>query len=493
MNVLLVNPNCGFQTYIKSAPLGLLSIATYLKERGHCVRMYDRKIEKLSPAKAVRGFRPDAVGVCVASVADIHDGIRISRWFRNRGIPVIWGGQFASLVPDMILREGGADYVVIGEGEITFFELVRALENKGGFAQVKGLAYLEAGETRRTPPREFADLADMPVIDWSFIDPPKYIFPDAAISRRKMLCLYASKGCPGRCAFCYNKDFHRSTCRKRPNEYVIGEMEELAAKYGIDGVYFVDDDMFGDNQGVRDFCERLRDKNLDVKWRCFTQVSRYSREELRLMHDAGCREIYVGVESGSPETLRRVHKRVNLNTIEQSIQNCYDAGIATTCGFVLGIPGETEEQLRESVRLMKIFDSKAIRMQILMHFPFPGSETYNQLVDAGRLDPPKTLREWGKYKIRADIFDNEFNVPARDMHVIQAYFYWREFFRKPSENARRETARNTFNTLMHNIFQQNFSNMIKFILSSAKYFITMAWYAHAYPGVLKKYGLGEQV
>ena len=491
MNVLLVNPNCGFQTYIKSAPLGLLSIATYLKERGHCVRMYDRKIEKLSPAKAVRGFRPDAVGVSVASVADIHDGIKISRWFRRRGIPVVWGGQFSSLVPDMILREGSADYVVIEEGETTFSELLRAIENKDGFAQVKGLAYLEAGETRRTPTREFADLADMPVIDWSFIDPEKYFFPDAELGCRKVLCLYSSKGCSGRCAFCYNKEFHHSTCRKRPNEYVISEMEELATKHGMDGVFFVDDDMFGEkSQGdLRDFCERLRDLGLNVRWRCFTRATGLSREELQLMYEAGCRRFFCGVESGSPEILKRMRKRDDLAKLEGAVRDCNDAGIATTCGFVLGFPGETEEQLRETACLMKRLDSYPNRLQILMHFPFPGSDTYNELVESGRLDPPKTLHEWGKYKLREDIFDNEFNVPARDMHVLQAYFGWRGVFRKADEHAKRETARSTLGSSLHGIFQQNFFTMIKFIFSSAKYFLTIAWYAHAYPGVLKKYGL----
>jgi len=491
MNVLLVNPNCGFQTYIKSAPLGLLSIATYLKERDLNVRMYDRKIEKLSPEKAVRGFQPDAVGVSVASVADIHDGVRISRWFRKRGIPVIWGGQFSSLVPEMILRECRADYVVIEEGEITFYELMQALKQKGDTAQIKGIAYLkDSGEMCNTPARGFADLRNMPVIDWSFIEPEKYFIPDPEIGSRKVLCLYSSKGCSGRCAFCYNKEFHHSQCRKRPNEYVISEIEELATKHGMDGVFFVDDDMFGDNQGdMRDFCRRLQEKNLNVRWRCFTRATRLSREELGLIYDAGCRRVFVGVESGSPEILKRMRKRDDLAKIEGAIRNCNEAGIAATCGFVLGFPGETEAQLRETARLMKRLDTYPNRLQILMHFPFPGSDTYNELVGSGWLDPPKSLHEWGKYKLREDIFDNEFNVPARDMHVLQAYFGWRGFFRRPEKHAKRETARSTFGSSMRNIFQQNFFHMIKFIFSSAKYFITIAWYAHAYPGIRKKYEL----
>jgi len=423
-------------------------------------------------------------------VADINDGLRVSRRLRRLGIPVIWGGQFSSLVPEMILREGAADYVIIGEGEFTFLELMQALENRGGFAQVKGLAYLESGALRLTPAREHADLADMPVIDWSLIDPPKYFFPDAELGRKKVLCLYSSKGCSGRCAFCYNKDFHHSKCRKRPNEYVLREMEELSKKHGMDGVFFVDDDMFGEKspEELRGFCESLRDLELGINWRCFTRATRLSREELELLHSAGCRRFFCGVESGSPEILWRMRKRDDLARLEGSIRDCNEAGIAVTCGFVLGFPGETQAQLRETAQLMKRLDARPNRLQILMHFPFPGSDTYNELVEGGRLDPPKTLREWGKYKLREDIFDNEFNVPARDMHVLQAYFGWRGVFRK-DERAKRETARSTLGSSLQGIFRQNFFTMIKFIFSSTKYFLTIAWYAHAWPGIRKKYGL----
>jgi len=493
MNVLLVKPSCGCESQVKSAPLGLLSIASYLKERGCCVHIYDRIMEKRSPEEAARAFWPDAVGVSVASTADVHDGVKVSRWFRKKGIPVIWGGQFASLVPEMVLKEGRADYVVMEEGEITFHELLRAIETKSGLAEVEGIAYLgQSGAVCRTPAREFADLADFPAIDWSLINPAEYFFPDTETGSEKMLCLYSSKGCPGHCAFCYNRLFHHSKHRKRPSGQVLAEMKELAEQYGMDGVYFVDDDMFGGNKSdLRDFCEQLRSLGLNVVWRCFANIGRLSSEDFRLMYEAGCRKIFCGLESGSPETLKCMRKTLNIATLENDVRSCHEAGIWTECSFVLGFPGETEGQLRDTVRLLLRLEPNLTKFQILMYFPVPGTEKYIQLVEAGRLTPPRTLREWGRHGAQEDMFDNFSDVPTRDLRVVQAHFYWKMFTRKTNETgaARRKAVRRAFISLLRKISRQNFFNMFKFTLSSAKLFLTIAWYSHAYPGVRRKYGI----
>ena len=496
MNVMLVNPNCGFQTYMKSAPLGLLSIATYLKQRGCDVRLYDRKIEMLSPEKATACFWPDAVGVCVGATADVRDGIKISKWFHERGVTVIWGGQFASIIPELVLREGYADYVAIGEGEVTFHELLQAVGGKGEVAGVNGLAYLESGEMHLTAARQATNLADFPVIDNSFVDVPKYFFTHVEISRERVLCIYASKGCPGSCTFCYNTGFHRSTCRNRPVDFVLREIEELATNYGMNGIFFVDDDMFGANKNdMLEFCRRLRDLNrdlsLDITWRCFARAAQYSREELQLLYDAGCRRIFCGVESGSQQELERMNKGVNLEDIENAMRMCHEVGIATASSFVLGFTDETEAQLMETVRVLKRFESPMNWYQISKYFPLPGSAMWNQLVAAGRLVPPKTLYEWGKFKLQEDIFGNFCHVPTRDLHVVQAHFYWKSFFRKTSEKGRvkREVAISAIRSGLRNILRQNLINMTRYAFSSGLFFLKITWYAHAYPGVRKKYEL----
>ena len=488
MNILLVNANGGFRPSTQPASLGLLSIGTYLKERGYHVRVYDRTIEKTSLKKVLLGFQPDAVGVSVSSMRHLEDGIAVSRRLREMGIPVVWGGHMATFASELVLLEGCADYVVMGEGEITFHKLLQAIEKKLETAQIRGLVYLDAsGRVYRTPEREHADLADFPVIDWSLIDPRKCFSPHICCS--KMTMIYGAKGCPGQCAFCFNKGFHHCKYRKRPNEYVIKEIKELATKYGMDGFEFVDE-MFGvDKAELYDFCDRLRALNLNLVWGCATRLGHLTREDLQYMYDSGFRWIFYGVESGSPEMLKRIRKGINLATIDRDFQYCNEIGIYALSGFIVGLPDETEEQLRDSVRLMLRLNADACN--ITMFNPVPGSELYDYLVETGRLTPLQTLKEGGGPLWTSGMEVNYSNIPMRDLHVIQSFFLWRTFWRKniAKDSARYAFALKTIGESLRQIMKQGFFYMIKYAFSSAKIFLSIAWYTYAYPGVRKKYGL----
>ena len=490
MNVLLINPRIGILAFPPTAPLGLLSIATYLKERSFRVRLYDRNTEKASLENVLESFRPDAAGISVISMMHVSDGADVSDTLRKLGIPVVWGGAMATTMAELILREGAADYVVEGEGEITFHELIRALEAKQEPSQVKGIAYLDgAGVLCHTPDREFADLADLPVLDWSFIDPEKHFSP--YMGCKKMMHLYCSKGCTGRCSFCINEGFHRCTYRKRPNAYVVREIEELAVKHGMDGVTFTDE-LFGVHKGdLYDLCDRLRALNLHVVWSCQTRIGHLKREDLQYMYDAGLRELYYGVESGSPETLKRMHKSIDLSGLDRELQDCREIGIFALCGFIIGFPDETEAQLRDTVRMMLNIDAGQARAN--MFYPIPGCELYDALVDSGRLIPISTLKAWTRNGSSIVVGQpaNYSHVPSRDLSVIQAFFHWRFFFDKRfGKNARVSSIvlRGILSTFAV-AWKKGGFRMCGDALASLRIFLTVAWYNFAYPGIRKKYGL----
>jgi len=491
MNVLLINPNNNeFTANLKSAPLGLLSIATYIKERGSHVRIYDRNTEKTSLEKAVAAFQPDAVGISVPSYLHIRDSIKISHWLRGKGFPVIWGGHIAFDLPEMVLREGCADYVVPGEGEITFHELLRAIEKKQPATQVKGVAYLDdAGAFCRTTEREFADLAAFPPIDWTLVDPRKYFTPHVHAS--KMLYLYCSKGCPGRCAFCINEAYYQCKYRKRPNAHVISELRVLVEEYGLNGVNF-SDEMFGANKAeLYDLCDQLRE--FQIFWGCQTRLGHLKREDLQYMYDAGCRWIYFGVESGSPEMLRRIHKGIDLTKIDQDFAYCRDIGIVALCGFILGFPDETQEQLRDTVRLALHLESSACRFTYFL--PFLGSEFYQYLKDNGRLTPPQSLREVSAaYSMFGKMPANFSHVPMRDLQVVQACFLWQTLAstKLPKGSTWYQYVFGMVLSLFENLFAQGILAAFRILLSPVQLFFSTAWYRFAYPGIRKKYGLHKR-
>ncbi|MCL2494339.1 MAG: B12-binding domain-containing radical SAM protein [Oscillospiraceae bacterium] len=488
MNVLLVNPNIGFQPSTQPAPLGLLSIGTYLKQRGCHVRLYDRNVDKMSLEKVLQAFQPDAAGVSVISTKALDDGAGVSCKLRALGIPVIWGGQMASAVPELILRQGIADYVVIGEGEVSFYALLQAIEQKQDMAQVDGVAYLDAaGSACRTPERPFAELAEFPVTDWSLADPRKYMRSHMCCS--KMMFLYLSKGCPCQCTFCSNESFHHCKYRKRPNGHVLAEIKELATKYGLNGVEFADE-LFGVNKReLYEFCDSLREMKLDFVWGCSTRLSHLKREDLQYMYDAGCRWIFYGVESGSPDMLKRIKKGIDPEIIGKEFAICGELGIAAYAGFIIGLPDETEDQLRATVQLMLALGTTFINT--LMFYPIPGSALYNELVGRKRLVPPETLRDLGTFSLFEKKTVNYSNVPTRDLYVVQSCFHWRGFFGKNSAKnmKKHEFAQKTIVSSLRQITKQGILNMVKYLFSSARMFLMIAWYANAYPGIRRKYGL----
>jgi len=491
MNVMLMIPNYGFLPSTQPAPLGLLSIGSYLKERGFHVRIYDRSIDKKPLEKVIQEFRPDAVGVSMISTLPLADGAAVSRRIRALGIPVVWGGQMASAAPELVLREGVADYVVVGEGEITFHELLRAIEQKSDVTQIKGIVYQdETGAICRKPEREFANLADFPITDWSIIDPPNYFRSHMCCT--KMFYLYCSKGCPCRCTFCSNESFHHCKYRKRPNEHVLAEIKELATKYGLNGVEFADE-LFGVNKReLYEFCDNLRDLHLNVAWGCSTRLNHLRREDLQYMYDSGCRWIFYGVESGSPEMLKRVRKEIDHANIDQEFRNCSEIGIAAIAGFIIGLPDETEGQLLQTVRLMQRLETNFINT--LMFYPIPGSALYQELVSKKRLAPPETLRDLGAFSLFQQKSGNYSSVPKRELHVVQSYFHWKGFFGKNSAKSmkRHEFARKTIVSSLRHISKQGFFNIFRYLFSSATMFLKIAWYVFAYPGIRKKYELGRR-
>ena len=234
MKVLLFNAisNCVKEKSV--IPLGLLSIATYLTENGHTVRIADRTVERSGVNKNIKSFSPDIVGISVISSKSFDDGMKISRIVRKHNIPVVWGGLTPSFIPEIILKSGIVDFVVMGEGEITLLALINAITQRTPFCEVDGLAFIGNGVITVNEERAPIDLAQLPAIDFSFVDPGKYIVTN--VSNKKVLHTYSSKGCPCQCTYCYNPAFCKRVWRARPPEHFLSEFSYLLYNFDIDSI-----------------------------------------------------------------------------------------------------------------------------------------------------------------------------------------------------------------------------------------------------------------
>ncbi len=468
-------------------PLGLLSIATYLQANGHTVKILDRTIRTTDFVKELNAFRPDAVGVSVISMKSFADAERVSLAAKRFGAAVIWGGMFASLDPAFIFKNIDIDFVSISEGEATWLEVVGALASGGELRSVPGLCYADNGAVVYTPERPFIDLSILPPIDFTLVDVEKYL--GTMYGCKKTALLYMAKGCIGNCSFCFNKTFHRQCYRMRPVETFLQEVRFLIEHYGVDCIYFADELWCRNREEMRYQCDAFRNSGLDFKWGVQTRVGIFDADDFRYMKDSGCLWIDFGIETGSREMMKRIHKGIPYDRIAQTFHDCAEAGIITLANFIIGFPDETEAQLRDTVQMAK--DIEATQKTFFFYMPGPGSPLYEELVADGRYVPPKNFKEYTRVKFFYSPKPNFSQVPTKELKAIRAYFLWKGFSRKFfSEEARSyDIAKKDVLDVLKQFRGHGLKFAWQLFWISAYEFSDIFFCAHCFPRVLRKYGL----
>lgn len=494
MRVLLINPAPQFYsgTASASAPLGLLSIATYLNKNGHTAAIYDRTIKHISLKKELNRFSPDIIGISLISFKPIKDALEIAAECNKRGLPIVWGGQMSSLLVDTVLDTGTADYISIGEGEATWLDLLNTLSTGGDAHKVAGLAFRENGETVYTAQREFMDLSTLPIIDWSLVDPEEYF--QATFGCKKMMYICSSRGCFGNCTFCINETFNRCTYRRRPVKDVTDEIEYLVRKHSLDGVYFAAELFCKHKKEVYELCEERRRRGLTYVWGCQTRIGIFSEEDFQYMYDNGCRWMFFGVESGSEEVLRSIRKSINLELVRPTSEACAKAGITSIFSFIVGHVDETEEDLRKTVSLALSLKNAMYSFSCLA--PCPGSQ---MLVDVERdrnYVPPKRLIDYTKVKYIDRPEPNFSKLPAKDITVVRDWFQWQSFISPPKKTKEEESQLFAFKVLADTL-RTAFSNgpigFVRYSVSAAAKGISTFVNAYFYPEIRKRYGLYRNI
>jgi anaerobic magnesium-protoporphyrin IX monomethyl ester cyclase len=487
MKVLFIVPSTGYYSRALSNPLGVLSIATYLKNNGYDVKVHDRNVKKANIHKLIDSFNPDVVGVSVMSSRCLKDALAVSKAVKNYGGMVVWGGQLPTMNTDICFQCDAIDYIVMGEGEITWLEFIRKIEIDDLPDSIDGIAYKKYGKIVVTKCREFADLKDLPNIDWSLVNPAHYY--QKYIHSDKMLWLYSSKGCPCNCSFCGNREYHKCIRRKRPVDMVIEEIENLIADYNMDAVYFTDELWCINKDEGCEFCQKVKDCGLNFIWGVQARIGQFSRDNFQTLYDSNCRWILFGVESGSRSMMERIHKGISIDDVEETVKNCIEVGITPITAFIIGFPGETEEELQETVNLIMRIKSKLIT--VYHFFPTPGSDIQKELVEMGLYKEPKNLNECMKTIATETLRNNFSNIPSKDLRVIRCFFHWLGFIGKDSINQGGAFAfgRQAISDMFSVITKKGMLYFLVGAYTAAKEFLYVFWHVVAYPRVRKKYGL----
>jgi len=362
-------------------PLGLGYLAAVLEQNQHQVRIFDFSLDSSSSLESdvqqVTAFNPHLVGL-TAMTSVYHSALETATLLKAYlGRPIVLGGPHATMCPERILTESPViDFIVRGEGEMTILELVDALSSNRELGSVNGLTYRRRGEIVSNPDRELiADLDALPFPARHLFDLKRYglCTPEG----QPMVTILSSRGCPYNCSYCF-KGIVGRTYRQRSPENIIAELRQCIDEYGIRDFYFIDDLFTVDSRRLQAVTEGLIAQKLDIRWQCLGRVDRVNAEILRQMYAAGCRRIHYGIESGNQEVLQRISKGIKLEQVRAAVRWAKEAGIQVKGYFMLGLPGDTEETMQQTIDLAVELDLDEAMFSLTT--PFPGTRLWDELV-----------------------------------------------------------------------------------------------------------------
>jgi len=383
MRVLLVHPHPGRPDLRRGPvyarrfpPVELARIAAVLRSQGDQVEILDAAVTGASPRDAAALARC-ADRVLVTSSA-------LDRWCcpeldtepfeafaraAAAACPDTWLlGAHPTAWPEAMLRRTGARGVIVGEPEGPAAELGLAAGPEG----IPGLARIEGGLLRRGPTR--------PPVDLDALPPPAYdLLPRGAyryeILGGDFMVFELSRGCPDACLFCSQAMYGRPW-RVRDPARVAAEVALAAAQHGTRTAYFMDLEFTRPAEAVRELCRRLVALGRPLRWCCQTRVDLVDAPLLATMRDAGCELVHYGVESGSPRVLDTLGKGIRLDQAERAVRLTREAGMRSAAFFMLGFPGESRAELRETLRFSRRLDPDYASFHVAV--PYPGTAFYSR-------------------------------------------------------------------------------------------------------------------
>jgi anaerobic magnesium-protoporphyrin IX monomethyl ester cyclase len=380
---------------------GLASIASYLLQYGYDVQILDPQFLHGDDAfsRYLLEYRPHVVGITSYTptiTAAYETANQVRRTLPNSTIVI--GGPHCSYFPSETLAEcGAADYVIFREGEHTMLELVRMLDSKRHrAADILGLVHRKDGQIMVNAPRPFLDVNSLPLPAYHLFPLAKYTLQPTIYKRVPTLTTLVSRGCPYSCSFCHGFDVLGRKVRYREVENTLEELKLLMKVYGARGFMFYDSTFTFSRSWVVRFCEEIIRNKLDFTWMCMSRTDSVSEDVLALMRRAGCWGISFGVESANQKSLDLLKKGTTVEQNREAIRVAKKAGLYVTSTYMIGLPGEDEKDVLNTVEFAKANPTH------IAHFfwplPYPKTLFFDQCkADGGIMENPG----WENFNIYA--------------------------------------------------------------------------------------------
>lgn len=422
MNILLIDPPFYrfINYYNRYFPLGLAYLAAVLRNKGHRVLIYDADanvdkagrmdysdLESRYPEyiKSVNNMshpiwnelrdtldeiKPDLVGINIfttKAAAAFRTAEIVKTSLDN--VSIAAGGPHPSVKAEETLRISPfVDYVIRGEGETSFPQLVDAVENDRPYNNINGLSFKADGKIYHNPDAGF--IKNLDEIPFPARD---LLINKNSYSAEDMGLIMTGRGCPFECTFCSSAGVWKRIVRLRSVGNVIGEIRQIQKKHGSVQFTFKDDTFVINRKRVWEFCKTLKSEKLKIDWECNARVNLIDEQMLREMKSAGCKSIKIGIESGSDRVLTTVMKKgITVAQIKHAAALLRRIGMHWTGYFLMGIPTETEQEMLQTLELMQNIKPDFASLSVFE--PYPGTELYNTGLAKGYMTDSLTLEDY---------------------------------------------------------------------------------------------------
>jgi len=360
---------------------------------------YRQGLDNKEIATRIRRWSPDVVGITIPFSGWWKPAYEVASLVKSidKDVITVLSGLHPSAKPADCLKQSNIDFAVIGEPEETVFELASVLEqgNAADFKKVRGIAFVKNGETIITPARPaIQDLDSLPF-------PARHLLPmDTYFSavkenplrgeiRKPWAAMITSRGCPHNCVFCSIHVVMGKKWRGRSPKNVVDELEELVQTYRIKQVDFNDDNLTLNKKRMEDICDLIVEKRLDIEWYTPNGVRADTLDETLLtkMKASGCKKLRIAPESGVQRVVDQVIKKnLDLKEVEKAVVLSKKVGIKVGCFFVIGLIGETKEEIQETINYAyKLRKLGADSFIFSIATPLYGTELYEQAERGGFL------------------------------------------------------------------------------------------------------------
>ncbi|HBC85786.1 MAG TPA: hypothetical protein DCZ94_02405 [Lentisphaeria bacterium] len=416
----------------RQAPLGILYISSWLKEKGHDVQLIDAEAERLpdeSLLKRLKFFRPDCIGMSITTVA-YSSSVKLAACLRENlnNVVVVAGGPHVTANPSDAIANSAFDFGIAGEGELAFSELLENINNPAKFAEIRGLIYKnsEGGIFINERHEPIQDLDQLPYPDRDALPDIKLYRPPIGCYREEfVVSLITSRGCPYRCIFCDNNTFGRKIRYFSP-EYIVGEIEDVLKRFNAKELTFVDDTFPSNRKRFKRILELILEKKLHFSWTCMANVNDLDDEILRLMKDAGCWQIAIGIEAGDDEVMKVIKKGITTAKVREVANSAHRLGIMMKGFFILGHPMETHESMRKTKEFALSLPLTDVVCTIAT--PIKGTELY-EMAASGKYGKFDASADSSRFNYWEPVFVPE-GLTEDELYKAQRDFY-KSFYVRP--------------------------------------------------------------